>query len=253
MNQLKPIPYDLNRIKDHLHWMGFTVFHFESIDSTNEHIKNHPEYLDLTLIIADEQSAGRGRQARTFESKKDVGLYTSIVIKRNYDAQNIAWLSLMCGQVIAEVLSQYTLKSCQVKWPNDVLINKKKVAGILVEHLGDGRIIVGFGINLFPQAFDPSFQDRASFLTQDDSVDKNLILIEIYQRLVKIFKQPYCLEHKLLYEEKLSMNKVVIVQSKHHHYSARVLGVSDFGLLMVEDEKGKIHHLSSEDIHLVSK
>lgn len=233
--------------------MGYHFEYYERIDSTNSYLKSHKDLEDLTVIVANEQTEGRGRQERRFESKRAVGIYSSLQIKQPLDVQNVAWLSLMSGVCIAKVLQTYTHKNVTLKWPNDVMIDRKKVAGILLENLGDGRIILGFGINVFPQEFKGTLKDSATYLTEKLDLDKNLILLEIYKGLKTVLRNPYLPENKHSYESYLKMDESVEVRHGLHHFMAKIMGINDFGLLWVQDEKGKTHHLSSEEIHLIAK
>jgi BirA family transcriptional regulator, biotin operon repressor / biotin---[acetyl-CoA-carboxylase] ligase len=129
----------------------FTLHHFTEIDSTNEEAKRRavagaPPGL---VIWADRQSAGRGRQGRAWQSPPG-NLYCSILLRPDKPAAAVAQLSFAAALAVCEALPGAGPLRC--KWPNDVLIGNKKVAGILLESEAAGgnvaALIIGFGINL---------------------------------------------------------------------------------------------------------
>lgn len=128
------------------------IIEFKTIDSTNKYAKElcktNPE--NGTIIIADEQTKGRGRFGNTWESHKNKGLYYSIIFKKlpnlNYET-----LTLFICLGITKLLEDYSIES-KIKWPNDILINGEKVCGILSEVTqspNEDYIIIGIGINLY--------------------------------------------------------------------------------------------------------
>ena len=129
------------------------IIELKIIDSTNKYAKDlcktNPE--NGTIIIAEEQTNGRGRFGNTWESSKNNGLYYSIIFKKQNKALDYQTLTLFICIGITKLFEDYSIES-QIKWPNDILINGKKVCGILSEFtstdLGD-FIIVGIGINLY--------------------------------------------------------------------------------------------------------
>ena len=128
--------------------------HFDSLDSTNEFAKEHLANLPsdfIHLITASEQTSGRGTKGKSWLSPKDLNIYASYAFKKaNLSYLHLSSLGLMFATVICSVLSRFTLNQ-SIKWPNDILIGGKKIAGILVETtmIEDlVGIIIGFGINL---------------------------------------------------------------------------------------------------------
>ena len=96
------------------------------------------------VIATEFQSAGRGRLNRSFDAPHSTALLFSFYIQPQRDRQDWGWLPLIAGASVAQTLSQY---GAQVKWPNDVLINDKKVSGLIAEVAGDG-VVIGIGINV---------------------------------------------------------------------------------------------------------
>ena len=110
-----------------------------------------------TIVIADEQTAGRGRHGHSWHSEPGSGIYLSLVL------QPAPLLTLALGLGTAEAIGRVTGMACDLRWPNDVLIGSRKVAGILVE-LVNGSTIAGIGINVNHSAFPPDLAAEATSL-----------------------------------------------------------------------------------------
>ncbi len=95
------------------------------------------------VITAEFQSAGRGRMSRSFEAPKATALLFSFFVQPKRNREDWGWIALIAGATVASALADY---KAQVKWPNDILINEKKVSGLIAEIVGDG-IVLGIGIN----------------------------------------------------------------------------------------------------------
>src|SRR5579864_3832812 len=144
---------------------GRVVSYFPSIDSTM------PEAARLaaagcgpgTVVLADEQTAGQGRYGHYWHSEPDSGLYASIVLRPTLSSSSLPVLMLALGLATAEAIARSTDLACDIRWPNDVLIQDKKVAGILVQ-LQDRFVIAGVGINVNHAAFPPDLDEIATSL-----------------------------------------------------------------------------------------
>jgi BirA family biotin operon repressor/biotin-[acetyl-CoA-carboxylase] ligase len=133
---------------------GRAIHYFETIGSTQTAAAGHPLG---SIVLADAQTAGRGRHAHSWHSERGAGIYLSIVLKSN------PVLTLALGLAAAEAITTATGIECDVRWPNDILIDGKKIAGILVELVG-GAAIAGIGINVNHTAFPPDLAGEATSL-----------------------------------------------------------------------------------------
>lgn len=128
--------------------------------------RNAPEG---SLIIAGEQTAGRGRLGRSWVSERGVGLYLSLILRPDIAAAQAPVLTLAMGLGVARGIGEVCGRQCDLRWPNDVLLNEKKVSGILVEMESErGRVrhvIAGVGINVNNSAMPPDLAGIASSLT----------------------------------------------------------------------------------------
>ena len=135
------------------------TYHFETIDSTSTYLKNNYNNLDdYTFVSADYQTSGHGRYNRRWycENKKD--LMFSVLVKDKELVSKYSFLSLASATVIYDVLKKLSIKNVSIKWPNDVFVNDKKIAGILLESVSFGNgieaLIIGVGINVNSTSFD---------------------------------------------------------------------------------------------------
>jgi BirA family biotin operon repressor/biotin-[acetyl-CoA-carboxylase] ligase len=135
-----------------------------------------------TVVIADAQSAGRGRHGRTWASPPGAGLYMSIVMRPAPHA--VSLLTIAAGVALADGIHAATGLQPQLKWPNDVYIGGRKLAGILAEagtsKAGVQHVVLGCGINLMPAAYPPDVAGRATSIESElgRPIDRGLLLVE---------------------------------------------------------------------------
>ncbi|NOT62910.1 MAG: biotin--[acetyl-CoA-carboxylase] ligase, partial [Acidobacteria bacterium] len=146
----------------------FSIHHCATLGSTNDYLKELVDAPEFTCVVADEQTAGRGRRDRAWVSLPGEGLYLSVLLRPAANSQNVALISLLTAIAVAETLAEYRVAGLDIKWPNDVLLNERKVCGILVEGASSGaqslRLIVGIGVNLNHQSFPPEIAETATSL-----------------------------------------------------------------------------------------
>jgi BirA family biotin operon repressor/biotin-[acetyl-CoA-carboxylase] ligase len=127
---------------------------FKSIDSTNKHAREKAERVSCsgTVILAEQQTAGRGRRGKTWVSPFAANIYLSIVWDFEQGAQALEGLSLAVGVAVKRALNSHGIDGVKLKWPNDIYVGGKKLGGILLEMIGDPAghctVIIGVGINL---------------------------------------------------------------------------------------------------------
>lgn len=133
------------------------------------------------VVVADAQSAGRGRQGRSWASPAGAGLYVSTVLRPSQQA--LPLLTIAAGVAVAQGIHVATGLVPDLKWPNDVFINGRKAAGVLAEATSSAAgtsVVLGFGINVSPAAFPPEVAARATSLEAElgRGVDRGLLLAE---------------------------------------------------------------------------
>jgi len=133
--------------------IGNRIIHFNEINSTNSYLKSHHELLQQhgLVVRTDMQTSGRGRASRKFVSLPGKNLTFSVVLHPQKPASDIQIFSLLASVVVARVLENYAI-SIRLKWPNDVIVNQKKICGILLETISIPEqhfpiLIMGIGLN----------------------------------------------------------------------------------------------------------
>lgn len=138
---------------------------FEEIDSTNEYLLKHFKTLPSgTLCLTETQTAGRGRRGRQWYSPFGQNLYFSMLWRyQQAEMSNISALSLIVALVIAETFEQLDVKDIQIKWPNDIYYQGKKMGGILIESKIDHEdiyLVIGIGLNLAMETINPAIVNQ---------------------------------------------------------------------------------------------
>jgi BirA family biotin operon repressor/biotin-[acetyl-CoA-carboxylase] ligase len=173
------------RARERFGRLGSDIFHFASIGSTNDvaaSLAANPA-AEGVVVIADAQTAGRGRRGRSWFSPPGAGLYVSVILTpgraRPDPARAEILLTLMAGVALAEGIGVATGLAPDIKWPNDLLIGRRKVAGILAEGLVES-VILGYGINVGPMSYPRDLADRATSLEAElgRPVDRAVVCAE---------------------------------------------------------------------------
>jgi BirA family transcriptional regulator, biotin operon repressor / biotin---[acetyl-CoA-carboxylase] ligase len=118
----------------------------------------------LTIVGADEQTAGQGRYGRAWHSESGSGLYVSIVLRHSLSSSSLPVVTLALALATVEAILKAAGVACDIRWPNDILIHSKKCGGILAQ-LEGGAIIAGIGINLNQAEFPPELESIATSLS----------------------------------------------------------------------------------------
>jgi len=184
-------------IKQHLRTKTFgkRIFCFDSIDSTNTYAKKmaSQDSEEGTLVIAEEQTAGRGRFDRTWHSSPGTNLTFSVIIRPNITPQRVGILSLYAGLAVTEAVQELSYTSPTCKWPNDVLVNGKKLCGILSEAIfNSGQIsavIIGIGLNVNQTEFSNTLASTATSIALEckKMFDRFHVLATVLEKLESLY------------------------------------------------------------------
>jgi BirA family transcriptional regulator, biotin operon repressor / biotin---[acetyl-CoA-carboxylase] ligase len=174
--------------------LPFTIHHFTSLGSTNDQLKAMSAAPEFTCVVADEQTAGRGRRARTWHSSPGDGLYLSVLLLPRTDSSSrLPLISLLAAVAVAETLIECGVAGVDIKWPNDVLVNERKISGILAEAVSAGaeslRLILGVGVNLNHQSFPPELGESATSIAIETG--ERVVVEEFRDRLLEKIAQWY--------------------------------------------------------------
>ena len=150
-------------------WAGRTCLCFDTLDSTNEFGKllAKNESVHGTLIVADTQTAGKGRRGRSWQSETGSTIAMSLCLEPKLPTEHVAGLTLVMALTVAEAIAQVADVQPQIKWPNDIVLNGKKICGILTEmcFVNDHyAVIIGTGINVNVTDFPEELREIAGSL-----------------------------------------------------------------------------------------
>ena len=177
-------------------FMGSRLIHMEETDSTNEEIKRLSSVLpDGAIVVADSQHMGKGRLGRNWSSPKDEGLWMSFILRPALLPEKCAGITLVVALALISALREITGLDIGIKWPNDLVVNGRKLSGILTEMVSKGMevdyIIVGVGVNLTTMDFPEDIKDTATSLLKEGivDIDKMKILKAFSNYFEKYFEQ----------------------------------------------------------------
>jgi BirA family transcriptional regulator, biotin operon repressor / biotin---[acetyl-CoA-carboxylase] ligase len=234
------------------------IKYFKRVGSTNDIAldwakEGTPEF---SLVVADMQTAGRGRLNRKWVTKQGEGLAFSVVLKPKTDEQ-IPLFSALGGIAVCEALIQTLNLHARIKWPNDVLIKGKKVCGILAEaHWEKSPIVVlGIGINVgkgsIPSAEQMNFPPTTLEAETGYQVDRTLVLTEVLKKLIKWREHMGTPDFFVFWRENLAfLGKPVQVSLMGQTIDGIIKGISEEGNLQIQKENGTTIDVEMGDVQL---
>lgn len=243
---------------------GKTIHYLESTDSTQKvaHRLAQEGCPDGTLVIAEEQTNGRGRLARNWHSPKFTGIWMSLVLRPKLPPARAPQFTLIAAVAVAQAIEDVCEISPDIKWPNDLLLNGKKITGILTELQADSdkinAIIMGIGMNVNQKEddFPVELHDIATSLAIETGREisrSNLVkrILENLEKYYLIYLENGFAPLKLLWESyAVSLGKDIIARTISGNISGKALGITEEGVLKIQDENGHIHEIYSADIEI---
>jgi BirA family biotin operon repressor/biotin-[acetyl-CoA-carboxylase] ligase len=241
---------------------GRTIHLLAQTTSTNDDVKalafhGAPEG---TVVLAEQQTHGRGRQGRTFDSPAGVGIYLSVLVRPIIDLARLPQLTLMVAVAAADAMTDICGLSVHLKWPNDVEIDGKKVAGILTEAvLCPGEppvVIIGIGINVNTvlEQLPPVLHERVTSLALATGapVSRHHLIARLLAHLEELY---HTFQHagaasileRWRHYGRLS-GRVVQFSQAAETRTGRVIGLDDTGALVVQTVDGVQQHIISGDV-----
>ena len=235
--------------------MKYKTIHFQTIDSTNSYLKeNYKQLEDFTFVSTDYQSKGKGRNDRVWSANENENLLFSLLIKDKEVIKEPSFLSLVAAVNVSEIIAKYARNKLEIKWPNDIYINGKKVAGILLEGRLPEYVVIGIGINVNQKEFAGEYRKEPTslFLDGGAEVDINELKASIYQKLYDNLHSHASKDKFLKYfeEHDYLINKTVNFTHNNDKQSGVVLGVDENFNIIIKNEEGE-HHISSGEIELL--
>ncbi|WP_341356536.1 biotin--[acetyl-CoA-carboxylase] ligase [Rossellomorea sp. y25] len=244
--------------------LGRVIHYEESVQSTQRiaHVLAGDGAAEGTLVISDEQTAGRGRLMREWHSSKGTGIWMSLILKPLLPPQKAPQFTLITAVAVVQAIEEATDLHPQIKWPNDILIDGKKVTGILTELQAESdkinSIIIGIGMNVnhTKEHFPDELQTIATSLAieQGDTLSRSEIVQKVLERieaLYSIYMKEGFTPIKLLWESyAISIGKKIRARTINGTIEGRALGITDEGVLKIEDTTGTVHQIYSADIEV---
>lgn len=240
-------------------FIGHSVEVLESVDSTNDYAKKKAkELVDGSVIISLEQVKGKGRRGRSFHSGKGDGIYLSIILKPGFEPAKAPFITSIAGAALVNTFNKFNIQT-KIKWPNDVLINGKKVAGILTEMSADMEfieyIVLGVGINVSGLEFPNELKNIATSLKLEGYDVKKLSIIWQFIYEFELLYNLYLNENTSEVVNILRNNSSVIGKQINVHYmneieSAIAVDINNQGALIIKTQEGEVKELSSGEISI---
>jgi BirA family transcriptional regulator, biotin operon repressor / biotin---[acetyl-CoA-carboxylase] ligase len=245
-------------------FMGRNIHYEDTVESTQRiaHRLASEDVPEGTVIVAEEQLSGRGRMDRKWHSPKYTGIWMSLIIRPNILLNNAPQLTLLTAVAIVQAIEETVDVLPEIKWPNDILINGKKVTGILTELQAEAdrihSIIIGIGLNVnqAKEDFPSDLRETASslFIESGKKVSRAELIRSIFknfEKLYTLYLDQGFLPIKLLWEGYAgSIGKSIKARTLKETIEGKALGITEDGVLMVEDQTGAIHHIYSADIEI---
>lgn len=234
-------------------WAGHPVTCYDVLDSTNLQAKLDAEHGagQGALVVADMQTAGRGRRGRSWSSPPGTNVYFSLILKPDIAPDKASMLTPVMALAVAQGIQKSCGLEAQIKWPNDIVINGKKVCGMLAEMSLERDyihyVVIGVGINVGLQGFPEEIAATAACLQQE--CGRRVSRAELIANVMRAFEENYelFLQHEDLsglreqYRSLLVNNgKEVRVLDPKGEFRGIAQGINDLGELLVEREDGSV-------------
>lgn len=258
--------YPLHSFKSYCLSSGEEVRWYREVDSTNklasEIVKSGVR--QETIIVTDSQSQGRGRFERVWHSPDEKGLWFSIVLPYYSEISRAAQITLLTAVAVTEAVKKITGIDAGIKWPNDLLIDNKKLCGILTEMVTDSKsddvtVIVGIGLNVNMSLEDMTeeIQSKSTSLFIESGVetDRKILLAEImksFHSWLSIWiNEGFDVIRNQWIAYNVTIGKELKVNSWDEYYCGRATGMDEYGSLEILDSNNNLQKLNSGEVSLI--
>ena len=257
-------------IKNSLQKNGFNldVYFHKTVNSTNLEAKRlilNSSISNPSLIIANEQSQGKGRFGKIFFSPKNSGIYFSIIENSFTNLKNSTFITICTALAITRAIEKLTGFSTQIKWVNDIFYNGKKICGILTEAITNfetgeiEKLIIGIGINFSTIDFPKELESAGSLFSplslNSNKITRNDLIINIVTELDLFFKNFNSLNYREIIEEYKSKSnilgkEVLVTLPNTPPFSAIAVDIDEFGHLIIKKESNEILSLNYGEVSI---
>lgn len=238
------------------------VYRYEVLDSTNEEAKRiaaREKDFHGSLIITKDQTGGKGRRGRSWLSPKGTTIAMSLLLKPEIAPDNASMLTLVAALAVNQAIREVTGLPALIKWPNDIVVNAKKVCGILtemsVDMTGIQYVVVGIGINVNQMEFPEELLVSATSLRKESGMltDREELItkiVEYFQHFYEIFIETENLEslYGVYNKQLVNIDKQVKLLLPGQEKTGIARGINMKGELLVTGEDGKEMTIASGEV-----
>lgn len=241
-------------------YMGQNVVYEKSVSSTQEiaHLLAREGVAEGTIVIAEEQVGGKGRLGRVWHSPIGTGVWMSLILKPKIPPQQAPQLTLLAAVAVIRGIASSTNLQCEIKWPNDILLDGKKIVGILTEMQADPdqihSVIIGIGINVNQNNFPEEIQEIATSLklVKGEEINRAHVMQSImaeFELLYELFLKEGFLPVKQMWEaHAITIGRRIVARTIKGAIEGFAKGITEDGVLLLEDNYGTMHKIYSADI-----
>ena len=241
--------------------IGRELYYYDETDSTNIRAKlaGETDGTHGALFVANEQNAGRGRRGRAWSTPKGTSIAMTFLLRPDVPIENVSRLTILSALATARALADTAGLQAQIKWPNDVVLNGKKLVGILTEMSAQMNyieyLVTGIGINANLREFPEELEDKATSLQKEigHKVNRSALIAECMEKIeenYEIFVKTQDLSGLMAaYQEALvNQDQQVRVLEPGHEYTGVARGINAMGELLVEKEDGTITEVYAGEV-----
>lgn len=232
--------------------------------STQEEVRKLAEHgvPEGALVIAEEQTSGRGRHGREWYSPAGKGIWMSFLLRPELPLSSAPQLTLLTAVAVCRAIRKVTNVMAGIKWPNDILVNDRKCCGILLESAGEDELIkyciagIGIDVNLTEQDIPEYLQDVATSLQIESKqvVDRHALIGAVlaeFEQLYELYKQEGFSKIGHLWEAlSVTIGRQVMVRTLQGEVTGVASGLESSGALTIKDEHGKFFTIFSGEVQL---
>ena len=240
-------------------YMGQEVYYFESIDSTNIYANTIANQApEGAVVVSKKQTQGKGRSGKIWVSDYDQGIYFSTILKPSIPISRASFLTQVAGAALATSLEKLGV-ACQIKWPNDLVLNGRKIAGILTEMRAEiesiSYIVVGIGVNIGPKTFEESITTVATSLANEGYQIRDLDLLRTFfidfEDLYEDFKKrDYSRILGILKDKSAVLGKEIYLIRDGQKDKVFAENIDEYGNLIVRNELGFLEEIFTGEISI---
>ena len=239
--------------------IGQNIIHFNTLESTNDYLKQvGNDVVEGTVVISEEQTKGKGRLGRVWESKVGDGIWMSIILKPDIMPYKAPFITLIAGASVVKALNNLGVNA-QIKWPNDIIINNKKICGILTELSAEieriNYVVLGIGMNVKNEDFDSELKNKATSLYKEGyELHRVDIVKEIFYQFELLYKKYLDNDKeevlKICRDNSAILNKDIYIIRNDEKELVKCIDINEEGNLVVKNSSGQVKEIISGEVSI---